>query len=559
MRTFIQFKPRFSGVLTGLICVALSALLISPASAQEEPALMELTTDGETVSGEKIPAEFVSIHVDNGAMRQVLNSFAMQANRNIVLGPDVTNDTVTIHLNNVQWDNALDVILKPYGYGYREVGNAIVIGELGRLKALETVEPLQSRIYELRYLDAGDVKDIIEAQLSPRGKMSIVTARGQKGWDFGSVQRRSQSRSGSSLQKRARLEDEEDGQAKSKTVVITDVPSVLDSVTETLLAIDILPQQVLIESKFMEVNEDLLRDIGVEMNGHFSIDSTPIELAQRFFDDAPNAFDPFSESLKSSAALPTSFGSIDITSSSWDMFISMIEEDEDTETLSSPKILTLNNQEATIIVGGKYPIIESDVSGNSGNVSVSLDYYESIGIQLNVIPQVCDGGYINMIIHPSVSSIEGFVSAGVSSTRSSSTVPLAEYPAIKVREVETQILVADGETIVIGGLLEERETEGVFKVPFLGDIPFLGHFFKRTTQDTKTIDLLIFLSATVVDEENYDIIIEKPVEEKTVVEIVVLEEELVEVEDLLLTSLVTEDEIPPEADTDVKDVLSELE
>jgi len=528
MRKFNSFNRRFHGLLVGAIVLTLSVAFIHPASAQEAPA--ELTANGEVATDDSVPAEYVSIHVDGGAMRQVLNSFAMQANRNIVIGPEVTNDLVTIHLNNVQWDNALDVILKPYGYGYRTVGNAIVIGELNQLRTLEAVEPLQSRVFKLHYLDANDVRDIIEAQLSPRGKMSIITARGHKGWDFGSVQSRSTSRSGSSLQKRTRTED--DDLAKSKTLVISDVPSVLNSVTETLAEIDQMPQQVLIESKFIEVNASLLRDIGVEISGHFRIDKYPVGLAQEFFNDAPNAFNALSEDLTTSAADPSSFGSLSVSGSDWDFFIKAIEEDEDTETLSAPNVLTLNNQEATIIVGRRFPIIESDVSGDSGNVSVSLDYYESIGIQLNVVPQICDDGYINMIVHPSVSSIAGKVDAGVGSNRGISTnnTPLAEYPIIKVREVETQILVADGETIAIGGLLEERETEGVFKVPFLGDIPFLGHLFRRTTTDTKTIDLLIFLSATIVNEDNYDTILEENVrpeedEGEEVVEIAVEVEE----------------------------------
>ena len=268
MRKFNSFNRRFHWWLASTVSIALSAMLIHSASAQETP--VELGDNAKAVQ-EEAPAEYVSIHVDGGAMRQVLNSFAMQANRNIVLAPEVTNDLVTIHLNNVQWDNALDVILKPYGYGYREVGNAIVIGELNQLKTLEAVEPLQSRVFKLRYLDANDVRDIIEAQLSPRGKMSIITARGHKGWDFGSAQRRSYSRSGSSLQKRTRTEGDE--QAKSKTLVISDVPGVLNSVAETLAEIDLIPQQVLIESKFMEVDEDLLSDIGVEISDHFRIDN----------------------------------------------------------------------------------------------------------------------------------------------------------------------------------------------------------------------------------------------------------------------------------------------
>ncbi|MBC8206068.1 MAG: secretin and TonB N-terminal domain-containing protein [Kiritimatiellales bacterium] len=467
------------------------------------------TLDAEPTAQDPVvnTGELVSIQVDGGTIRQVLNAFAMQTKRNVVIGPEVTNDVVTIHLTDVQWDNALDVILKPYGYGYRVVGNAIVVGELTRLKALETVEPLQSRVYELSYLDAGDAREIIEAQLSPRGRMSIITARGQKGWDFGSAQRRATSRSGSTLEKRVRMDND---QAKSKTIVINDVPSVLDRVAETLEKIDKMPQQVLVEARFLEVNEDLLRDIGMQMGGSFEIDGNPIGIAEQFFEAEPNSFGQLSEDVTGKMPL-TTFGQITADGGNWNLLISLLQEDEDTKTLSAPKILTLNNQEATIIVGRKFPIIESDVSGggNTDSVTVSLDYYENIGIQLNVVPQICDDKYINMIVHPSVSSIESFVSAGVGSVGATNNVPLAEYPIIKVRDAETQILVANGETIVIGGLLEERETDGVFKVPFLGDIPVLGHLFRRDTKDNSTIDLLIFLTATIIDSENYDDILEK--------------------------------------------------
>ncbi|MDH3346098.1 MAG: secretin and TonB N-terminal domain-containing protein, partial [Kiritimatiellaceae bacterium] len=252
-------------------------------------------------------SDYVSIQVDGGTIRQVMNAFALQTKRNVIIGPEVTNNTVTIHLNNVHWDNALEVILKPYGYGYRVVGNAIVVGELNRLQALETVEPLQSRVYELRFLDAGDAKEIIDSQLSPRGKMSIITARGQKGWSFGSPERRAMSRSGSTLQKRERLEEAES--AKSKTLIISDVPTVLDRIEKVLKKVDRMPRQVLVESRFMEVNEDLLRDIGVEMGGDFTIGGNTLGLNEKFYDATPNAFTPLSEGIMGKRTLNT-FGQI---------------------------------------------------------------------------------------------------------------------------------------------------------------------------------------------------------------------------------------------------------
>jgi len=510
MRKSTQPNAQLSWLLIAFIAIAVTATFVLSASA-EDPSTLTIPGKAPEVTGDKAPAEYVSIHVDGGAMRQVLNSFAMQANRNIVLSPEVTNDSVTIHLNNVQWDNALDVILKPYGYGYREVGNAIVIGELSKLKSLEAVEPLQSRVYQLRYLDASDVKSIIEGQLSSRGTISIITARGQKGWKSLSSGRSGQG-SGGSLDMRERKGDGED-QVHSKTIVVSDVPSVLDRVAATLMEIDQMPQQVLVEARFMEVNEDLLRDIGVEMGGSFDVGGGSFGLADQFFSATPNAFKPKSTGVATGMTgerIPpgslSTFGQLTVSSGSWDLFISMIEEDEDTKTLSAPKILTLNNQEAAIVVGTRYPIISSQTTASTSfdpTVSETLEYYESIGIQLNVVPQICADGYINMVVRPSVTEIIGERGQNA-------------YPIIKTRDTETQVLLADGETIVIGGLLEDRVTEGVFKVPFLGDIPFVGRLFRRDTKDTATIDLLIFISATVIDDENYDLIKEQPEVEEVV-------------------------------------------
>lgn len=502
---------------SALLITLLSCLFIMPLSStlgqgieEEHPPPVTVTLGANNAQG--APSDHVSVQVDGASIRQVLNAFAIQTKRNVVIGPEVIAENVNIHLTGVRWDEALEVILKPYGFGYRMVGDTIVISRLDNLAILETVEPLQSRVYELRYLDAGDVKDILQAQLSPRGSMNIVTARGQKGWK--NLTRGSSRNQGGGTTMEMREREGQNDQIRSKTVVVSDVPSVLNRVAETLEKIDRMPRQVLVEARFMEVNEDFLRDIGVEMGGSFEIDGNPLGAASQFFTDNPNAFGAMSSTLDTDGAKPDSYGQITAVGGNWELFISMLEEDEDTETLSAPKILTLNNQEAAIVIGTRYPIISSETTSSTSQdptISEDLEYYESIGIQLNVVPQICADDYINMVVRPSVTEITGFVGNN-------------DFPIIKTRDTETQILVANGETIVIGGLLEDRTTEGVFKVPFLGDIPLLGRLFRRDTKDTRTVDLLIFLSATIIDEDNYESITSHVVEANVAEEIDVLEE-----------------------------------
>ncbi|MFA6172531.1 MAG: hypothetical protein WC334_05930 [Kiritimatiellales bacterium] len=506
MKSPIQFKQT---VLLAFVLLV-SAFMTALNSAFAQPA--------DSAAGQAAPppaesaSDYVNITVDGGTIQQVLNTFALQTGRNVVVGPEVICEGVNIHLNHVRWDEALEVILKPYGFGYRNVGDTIVISKLEKLAELATVEPLETKVFELRFLDASDVQGMLTNQLSARGTISVMTVRGQKGWEFAS---RSENRSGrggayGNLGKleRATGKANVNDQGKSKTLIVTDVPSSLARIAAMLARLDTIPQQVLVEARFMEVNNNLLKDLGLDITfsqAEYSIGQILSTVAPGNFDPAnagfwPNTLTP----LNQNAFFTRNGGALDVA-------LRMIQEDKDTKVLSAPRVLTLNNQEATIIVGQKFPIIESNVSGGTGNnnTSTTLDYYENIGIQLNVVPQICDDGHINMIVHPSVSTIVSFESGKVNTGASTNATALTEYPVIDTREAETQILLKNKETAIIGGLLQDRKGTTVSKVPFLGDIPLLGRLFRRDITDNRTINLLIFLSATIVDEKNYDVIVAK--------------------------------------------------
>lgn len=462
------------------------------ADAQETAVDIKPLTAAEAAVG-TAPADYVSIHVDGGTIRQVLNAFSMQTQRNVVIGPEVVSDGVSIHLNNVRWDEALDVILKPYGFGYRKVGDTVVVSKLENLAGLAAVEPLETKVFTLRYLDAGDVKELVEKQLSPRGTVSIKTARGQIGWQF-AAQGGAQG-AAAELGKLERLMDQKDKeQPRSKTLIVSDVPSNLARIGEVLTEVDNMPRQVLVESRFIEVNASLLKNAGLDLK-QIGLDMGADDEGQVIAGTplAGNSFNIFSWSAGLSA----------------NAFINLLQQDDDTKVLSAPRILAQNNQEATIIVGTKFPIIKSEIQASASTTptkTTELERYENSGIQLNVVPQICDHDYVSMIVHPSVITFVGF-----EEIKDGSEI-IVRYPIINTREAETQIMVKNGETIVIGGLLEERKKEGVQKIPLIGDIPLLGRLFRRNTTDNMTVDLLIFLSATIVDEDNYSVILEKGAE-----------------------------------------------
>ncbi len=188
-----------------------------------------------------------------------------------------------------------------------------------------------------------------------------------------------------------------------------------------------------------------------------------------------------------------------LTGTEFEAVLKALEDKSYANTLSAPHIMTLNNQEASILIGNKFPLIKATVSTETGTITgQSLDRYQDIGIQLNVVPQISGEGYINLIVHPAVSSYSQTVKA-VSSTG----VTMAEYPIIIIREAETQILIKDGETVVIGGLIKDVKNDARKGIPFLMDIPFLGIFFRRDYTTTTKVDLLVFLTARIVKENEF--------------------------------------------------------
>ena len=191
-----------------------------------------------------------------------------------------------------------------------------------------------------------------------------------------------------------------------------------------------------------------------------------------------------------------------LTGSQLEVIVHALEEDINTNILSAPTILTLDNQEAAILVGYQTPILKSEVSGGSATepskMSQSLWYYQPIGISVNVVPQISKEDYINMIIHPRVTSSSSSVTATSFSGTVNATI---SYPIIDVREAQTQILMKNAETIVIGGLLKDIKSKGALGIPFLSKIPIVGNLFKRDTVDNSKVDLLIFITAYIVNED----------------------------------------------------------
>ncbi len=442
----------------------------------------------------------LNLNFKNIDIRQIIHLLALKGNVNIVAGPEVSAD-VSIKLRDVTWQEALDILLAMYGYGYDRIGEAIIVEPIESLrlkrkteKELEVVESIKTEVFTLKYLDANDMKEVIAPQLSPQGKVTVLQ-ESFSGWTF---------ESSDNIKKKERRKD---SKLRSDKLVITDTSRYLDKIRKVFIELDIKPRQILIETRIVEVNEDFLRDIGFDWgSGSSGAESSTIGALKpgtevvggQFLGSqvVPSAFAPAAAQI--SGAFPYNTGLSlmfqKLTDVQFQVIFHALEENTSTNVLSAPHIVTLDGREATILVGTKYPILKSETSSDTARtVTASLDYYQDIGIQLNVIPKIASDASINLLIHPAVTDFNETLKA-----RGSDGQVIAEYPIIETREAETNVFINDGETIVIGGMLKETGKEADESVPFLSRIPLLGYFFKRDTKDRKKIDLLIFITAHIV-------------------------------------------------------------
>jgi len=470
---------------------------MSAAVVEEGVGVPVPATEAQVPEGVPSAKETITLDFKEADIRDVLKVIAYKSGVNIVASPEVAG-TVNVRITEVPWEKALDVILKSYGYAYDKQENIIMVAPLEKLTAqrkmeqdLAQVQPTLTEIVNLRYIDAGDAKKAIEPQLSPRGRVTILEVTGQAGWGFGGAFSEKSNRTSQTT-------------SRSRTLIVSDIPPVLDKIREVLSDIDVKPKQVLIETRLIEINHNKLRDIGFDYAtgapGAASSTAVTTEAITRdllsgahIYGGAgvtPAAFIPQAAAI-STANTGLNLVFQKISGTDFEVILRALEEDVATNVLSAPRVLTLDSQEATILVGERFPLVATTKSSDtSTTVDVSLDSYIDIGVQLNVVPQVSgiNRDYINMIIHPAVTN-EG-------------TLIENRYPRISTRETQTQVLMRSGETIMIGGLIKDSKNESRQGVPFLRRIPWIGKvFFERTTITTEKIELVIFITAHVVDDE----------------------------------------------------------
>jgi type II secretory pathway component GspD/PulD (secretin) len=393
----------------------------------------------------------VTINADDAFLPSILTILASESGYNIVTGPGVNREErVSIHLNDVPIDEAMNLVVRAAGLAYEKVGNSFLVAQTKHLK--EEVG-LTAHVLELQYADAEEVMAMLE--------------------DFN-----------------AKIEVDKSG---NKLLVITS-PKVISEIKTVVQAIDKPALQIMLEARIIEVAVEDEEEYGIDWS---RLSSTTTILAEDGIDAATGVgmvVAQQSEVGKVPDAMPfqkidglNNIGHFGRQLAVFDVTLDWLLKNNKAEVLANTRLATMNNREASLEVVDVVPYI-MQTGGIGGMVTVKK---EEVGYKLNITPNVNTDGYITTTITPEVSSIFQFIGpAG------------QEVPWIIKRGSTTTIRVKNGESILIAGLMAANANNIQHKVPFLGDIPYIGSIFRHKEMTIKKTDLIIQVTPYIIDE-NY--------------------------------------------------------
>ncbi len=384
----------------------------------------------------------LTLLVQDAEVTSVLRMLARQFDLNLMVTQDVKS-VVSVRLNEVPLRSGLEALVKAAGCNMVEDRTGVLI--VKPLKK-EMYGELQTRVFNLDYVEADDALKAIKKTLSPLGE---------------------------AVQGFRRVGTKGGGMERSAVLVVSDVPEALEEVAKVIAELDRPMAQIAIEAKFIETTRS--------SQDRFGIDWTPVA---SFSTELPEIGDE--------VAVPVIIKEMLVGKISFSQFTAAIElvmSRGRSRVLANPRTVTLDNQTASVSMGLDVPIREVNKDPNTGEITYTWRT-RSIPIKMEVTPHVTSDGMITMNVKPSVSAITGWV--GSADDR---------QPIVAKREAETQVKVAEGEVVVIGGLVKDEETKNVGKIPLLGDIPFLGHLFKKTSIERTKSDLMIFIIPHIINPE----------------------------------------------------------
>ena len=424
-------------------------------------------SQGPGYGGEKLSLNFQSIDV-----RSLLQVIADFTNFNVITSDSVTG-TVTLRLQDVPWDQALDIILQSKGLGMRKTGNVLWIApkdeinakeklDLESAAALQNLEPLRTQSFQMNYTKAAEVA----AQLTATG--------GGTGTGAGASSSRLLSPRGSVI-----------SESRTNQLFVTDIPSKLEQVQQLIAKLDIPVRQVLIEARIVEASDTFGKSLGVKLGGGARVpgrDGTEgVSVGSTYADGVAGTNSGSFVNFPVAGGANVAFSIFNAAANRFlNLEISALEADGKGKVISSPRVVTADQIKALIEQGTEFPY---QVASSSGATSIA---FRKASLKLEVTPQITPEGGI--ILELDVNK----------DTRGINTA--AGY-AIDTKHIKTQVLVENGGTVVVGGIFTEDQIDTVDKVPFFGDLPGVGNLFKRTARSSEKREMLVFITPKVLTDK----------------------------------------------------------
>jgi len=430
-----------------LIVLGVLLVFMTPSVVLAQNDHGDMSAEGTSVSQEGN----VSFDFRDADIRNVFRILSFKSGVNIVAGPEVTG-LVTIKLDDVPWQQALDVILETYGYAYEKKGNIISVTTIDNLKQrrensvlLEEQEALETSIFVLNFGKASEVIESIGKMKSERGSINF--------------------------------------DVRTNSVIVTDVHDRIELMAEVIEKLDMTTPQVLIEAKIIETNLNDTENLGIDWTTTASVGGSSRPISYPFKTGITDS--RFAGTVDVPSVDDVSYGTLSFLE--FQAVLELLKSRTDTNILSNPKIVTLDNKAARIEVGTKHPIPSFGANSETGELQTTGLTYQNIGINFQVTPHVNNAGYVTLDLQPEVSEVTG--------TRSFQGI---DVPLIGTEQVVTNVMVKSGDTLVIAGLITDKLTDTKKKVPFLGDVPVFGLIFQKTEKAIVKTDLIIFMTPHII-------------------------------------------------------------
>jgi type IV pilus assembly protein PilQ len=431
-------------IWTGCLIALLLPVAQAVPGGNETPRWSSPPADGSsaipaTLSRLVPPGTRISIDFQDASLSAILRSFSECGGVNIVASPEVKG-RATVALRDVDWAKGLDMVLRANGLAAVEEGGVVRVNSAQELaneelnlraaeRRRDELLPVETRMIRLTYAKVSEMKQSLQKMLTTRGTLEI---------------------------------DE-----RTNTLMVVDIAANLDRIEHMSRELDTNTPQVEITAKLVDMDTSIARDLGIEwqvsnirMDGGDATGQAGV--------DAPLG------SVAGTFKLST-LGS----NSTLDATLQALANDNKARIISNPRITTLDNQEAKIIVGKKIPLVVTDEAGNA------ITQLVTIGIKMTVTPHINSDDLITLELHPEVSdlSAQATVQGGI---------------IIVTAEASTRVVVRNGETAVIGGLIRQNDTEYVTGVPLLKSIPLIGQLFRSNSKNTEERELVIFVTPRII-------------------------------------------------------------